>query len=548
MHGKFNLCPVFLDNKRVEAEIGNTLFQIADKLSVRVPTSCSRNGECHECIIEVNDGMDSLSDKSKSEEFLRGNFRLACQAKILNQSKKIDFSVLRRQPKILSKTLSITKNIKISPAFYKKNKKVYSKYSNDSSVDEYRGSIYGIAIDIGTTTVVMNLIDLESFDLVYTTSFENPQRFGGSDIMNRISYDSGENNGELKSVIVSSINFEIGEMVKKRLVKRREIYDLVVVGNTTMREIFFGYDVSSIGTKPYKSIIENELIDGKRDNSALFAKAKDLGLRVNPNAFVYGAPIIASHIGSDISADLIAINMSEKNQPILLVDVGTNTEIIIGMPGKIYAASCPAGPAFEGGDVTYGMPGYDGAIEKISVKSDSSTSFKVIGNTDPVGICGSGLIDLLAELRKSNIMNELGRLENNSKEFIFSKESSLSISNSDISSLAQAKAANYCGQAIILKNSGINLSEISKYYLAGGFANYIDIDNAIDIGFLANVDRSKIEKIGNASLLGACKMLLSTNERKEIEKLVLSIEHIELETSPDFFDFFVDGCMFKPME
>ena len=145
-------------------------------------------------------------------------------------------------------------------------------------------------------------------------------------------------------------------------------------------------------------------------------------------------------------------------------------------------------------------------------------------------------------------MNELGRLENNSKEFIFSKESSLSISNSDISSLAQAKAANYCGQAIILKNSGINLTEISKYYLAGGFANYIDIDNAIDIGFLANVDRSKIEKVGNASLLGACKMLLSTNERKEIEKLVLSIEHIELETSPDFFDFFVDGCMFKPME
>ena len=114
--------------------------------------------------------------------------------------------------------------------------------------------------------------------------------------------------------------------------------------------------------------------------------------------------------------------MSEKNQPILLVDVGTNTEIILGMPGKIYAASCPAGPAFEGGDVTYGMPGYDGAIEKISVKSDSSTSFKVIGGTDPVGICGSGLIDLLAELRKSNIMNELGILEINSKEFIFSKE------------------------------------------------------------------------------------------------------------------------------
>ena len=296
-----------------------------------------------------------IRDRSKSEKFLRGNFRLACQAKIIDQSNKIDFSVLRRQPKILSETLPITDNLKISPAFFRKNNKVYSRYYKDSHIDEYRGSIYGVAIDIGTTTVVMNLIDLESFDLVYTTSFENPQRFGGSDIMNRISYDTGENKGELRSVIVSSINFEIGEMVKKGLIRIREIYDVVVVGNTTMREIFFGYDVSSIGTKPYKSIVENELIDGKRDNTSLLAKAKDLGLIVNPNAFVYGAPLIASHIGSDISADLIAINMYEKNQPILLVDVGTNTEIILGMPGKIYAASCPAGPAFEGGDITYGL-------------------------------------------------------------------------------------------------------------------------------------------------------------------------------------------------
>ena len=215
MHGKFNLCPVFLDSKLVQAEIGNSLFEIADKLSVRVPTSCSRNGECHECIIEIKDGMDSLSEKSKSEKFLRGNFRLACQAKIIDQSNKIDFSVLRRQPKILSETLPITDNLKISPAFFRKNNKVYSRYYKDSHIDEYRGSIYGVAIDIGTTTVVMNLIDLESFDLVYTTSFENPQRFGGSDIMNRISYDTGENKGELRSVIVSSINFEIGEMVKE---------------------------------------------------------------------------------------------------------------------------------------------------------------------------------------------------------------------------------------------------------------------------------------------------------------------------------------------
>lgn len=542
------MSPVFLDNKPVQSKIGNSLFEIADKLSVRVPTSCSRNGDCHECIVEINKGNDSLSEKSPSEDFLRGNFRLACQAQIINEKDIVDFSVLRRQPKILSTTLPIDENIEISPAFYKKDGKVFSKYNKNSFVENYRGSIYGIAIDIGTTTVVMNLIDLESFELLYTTSFENPQRFGGSDIMNRITYDTGVNRGELQSVIVSAINFEIGEMVKKKLVKRREIYDVVVVGNTTMREIFFGYDVTSIGTKPYKSIVEDELLTGKRQNSSLIAKAKKIGLRINPNGIIYGAPIIASHIGSDISADLVSIDISEKKEPVLLLDVGTNTEIILGMPGKLYAASCPAGPAFEGGDIAYGMPGYDGAIEKISIKDNFSTSFDVIGGNDPIGICGSGLIDLLSELRNVNKMNELGRLENNEKEFVFSQKNSLSLSSSDISSLAQAKAANYCGQAIILKKSGLNIENISQYYLAGGFANYIDVENAINIGFLANIEKSKIKKIGNASLLGACKMLLSTYKRDEIEKLVLSIEHIELETSPDFFDFFVEGCMFKPME
>ena len=543
------MSPVFLNSKRLDSKKDDSLFDFADSLSIRVPTSCGRTGECHECIVEVRRGASALTPLTESEKFLRGNYRLACQALVADPSADIEFSVLRRQPRIL--TSGTRRDVVLRPAYVRGDdgeSVVFNGPEGPVTVDTFRRAIYGIAADLGTTTVVLNLVDLESGETVYTASFENPQRFGGSDIMNRISYDGGPDAGELQAVMVSSINFEIGEMVRALKIRRRQIYEIVAVGNTTMREIFFGIDVQSIGTRPYKSSVEDEFRASKRPTTALSATAARLGLRIHPKATVYGGPLIASHLGADVAADLLALGMEDRTDPVILIDVGTNTEVVVGYNGKLLAASCPAGPAFEGGEVTYGMPGYDGAIEKVAINDRGLAESRVIGDVEPIGICGSGLIDLLAELRRTGMMDELGKFDDGSGEYEFSESNNLTLSRPDISALAQAKAANYCGQAIVLREYGLPIDEFEKLYLAGGFANYVDASNAIDIGFIANMPLDRVEKIGNAALEGATIMLLSTPKREEIEKLTATIEHVELETAPDFFDFFVEGCLFKPME
>ena len=542
------MSPVYLNSQKLDSEKGESLFDFADSLSVRVPTSCGRTGECHECIVEIRKGAEAITPQTTSEKFLRGDYRLACQAFVADQSAEIEFTILRRQPRIL--TSGLKRDVTLGPSYTRiEQDVVFESPRGPVTVDKYTGAIYGIAADLGTTTVVLNLVNLESGEIEYTASFENPQRFGGSDVMNRISYDGGPDSGELQSVIVSSINFEIGEMVRVLKIRRRQIFEIVAVGNTTMRDLFFGIDVQSIGTRPYKSLVEEEFKAGERVTTALTTSASGLGLRIHPKAIAYGGPLIASHIGADTAADLLAVGIEDQIEPVILVDVGTNTEVVIGNREKLYAASCPAGPAFEGGQITYGMPGYDGAVEKIVIDDQGSVvSQDVIGDAPPVGICGSGLIDLLAELRRVNLMDELGKFSDGSGSYEFSEDNGLTLSRSDISALAQAKAANYCGQAIVLREYGLPTDSFEKLYLAGGFANYVNESNAIDIGFIANVPIEKVQKVGNVSLEGAVIMLLSTSKRREIEKLATTVQHIELETAPDFFDFFVEGCMFKPME
>ena len=392
----------------------------------------------------------------------------------------------------------------------------------------------------------MNLVDLESGGTIHTASFENPQKFGGSDVMNRIAYDGGPNRGELRQVMLSAINFEIGEMARSLGFHRRRIYEVVVVANSTMRDLLFGLDVQSIGERPYQSSTEIELHQGKRATTALNVRAGDLDLRVHPDANVYGGPLIGCHVGADVAADLLAVGMDQTDDVVMLVDVGTNTEVVIGNRHRMMAASCPAGPAFEGGQITFGMPSYDGAVESVEI-TDGRANCRTIGGVEPRGICGSGLVDLLAQLRSGGQMNHLGAFLDGGNEFFFAPEQGMSLTRADISALSQAKSANYSGQYIVLRNYGAPLEEISRLYLAGAFANHINVDNAMQIGFIADFPPGKITKMGNASLEGATLMLISGKMRQTAEELVRRVEHVELESTPDFFDIFVEGCMFKPM-
>ena len=535
------MAPVRLNGREAQAHKGKTLFDYADFMRVRVPSSCGRGGSCHECIVEVKEGMEGLLPNTRDEYFLSGNYRLACRSIISDPSQTIEFTVLRRQPRIL--TEGIRRQIAPDPNVRRAGDEVMV---GGEPVDSYRGRILGLAIDIGTTTVAMNLVDLESGEIAGTSSFENPQRFGGSDVMNRISYDVGRNRGELRHAIISGINYEIGELIRPLDAQRRQIYEAVVVGNTTMRDLAFGVNVQSIGVKPYKSVVELECEEGLRDGTSLKSNAQAMGLRISPKAHVYGGPIVGCHVGADVAAALLAIGMDEQEEPVMLVDIGTNTEVVIGNRHGMVAASCPAGPAFEGGEVTHGMPGYDGAVESVRITGGQPEVSTIAGETAQ-GICGSGLVDLLAELRSHGLMNELGVFSEEASEFSFVPEKAMSISRSDVSALAQAKAANYCGQFITLRRYGAPVDEISALNLAGGFANYLSVPNAVEIGFIANFPPERVHKVGNAALEGATLMLLSRESRHRIESMIPSIEHIELETTPDFFELFVEGCMFKPM-
>jgi uncharacterized 2Fe-2S/4Fe-4S cluster protein (DUF4445 family) len=261
-----------------------------------------------------------------------------------------------------------------------------------------------------------------------------------------------------------------------------------------------------------------------------------------------GLPLISGHVGADAAACLLAIDLAREEGLIALMDIGTNTELIVGNRHRILAASCPAGPAFEGGAISCGMPALDGAIERIGLDDAGNVQTRVVGNAPAEGICGSGLVDLLGELRRTERMNALGRLDGGEGRFTVDADRDLALLESDISELAQAKGANVAGLRIVLQRYEARSEDLERFYLAGGFARHIDVDAARRIGLIPDLPDDKIVKVGNAAIEGATIALLSRSRRAELEELVTRIGHVELETDPDFFDHFAFGCQFRPLE
>ena len=353
------------DGKTQPLAVGMTLFDCADELAVEVPTSCQRNGRCHECVVEVSAGEDALCARTEAESFLRAPYRLACQAMVERDHIDVAFAPLRRRPRILVRAHADAAGAPatLDPLVTRRGDEVL--YDGEV-VDRYRGQILGLAVDLGTTTVVLDFVDLETGKSVHSAAFENPQAFGGSDVMHRISYDRDDKAGELQKAAASAINRAIVDGCARLGTNRQAIYEIVVAANSTMRDILFKLDVQGIGQKPYKSSIEHAFLSGERANTALSARALRLGLRANRAARVYGLPLIASHVGGDAAAALVALEEGfAEADTAMLVDMGTNTEVVLKHQDRMLAASCPAGPAFEGGLVRYGMPACDGAIEAV---------------------------------------------------------------------------------------------------------------------------------------------------------------------------------------
>jgi uncharacterized 2Fe-2S/4Fe-4S cluster protein (DUF4445 family) len=540
-----------INGQSTDARSRLSLFDQAEALGIDVPTSCRKQGKCKECMVEVVEGMEALSPLAEPEKHLKGNFRLSCQTFITAESGHVRCHTMRRgHMRIERQAIGLPaqmKQLKIDPAVTRDGDRILI---DGAEIARSTGPIHGLAMDLGTTTVVLRLIDLETGELIADTSFENPQRFGGTEIMSRIAYDS-DHPGRL---LMRTLAGYLSHAIEKFPVDPKTIYEMVVVGNSTMRDLFFWQSVHSIGQNPYRSITEIEMAEGRRTTTSLVQTGQHSLLPIHPRARVYGAPIISGHVGADAAACMLAVNLAHEPRRIAVMDIGTNTELIVGNRDRILGASCPAGPAFEGGAIACGMPALDGAIEEVRIAEDGSFRLRVIGDVKPEGICGSGLVDALSELLRTGRMNAMGRFEDEVKRMTLhhdpthDSDEDIYLLESDVNELAQAKGANVAGLHVVFSTFGVDFDDIDVFYLAGGFGRHLNIEASKRIGLVPNLDSKKIVQAGNIAIEGATIALLSKSKREELEELVKKVQHCRLETHPSFFDFFVEGCQFKPVE
>ncbi|HEY2434352.1 MAG TPA: ASKHA domain-containing protein [Vicinamibacterales bacterium] len=536
-----------VNGHRIETPVGVSIFTAAEQAGVRIPTSCVTQGKCKECVVEITHGMERLSPPTECERHLdaRARFRLSCQCCIAVDGGSVECHTMRRgQMRIERKALDLPashQTTALDPAVVRDGGRVVDA-STGGEIARAAGPIHGLAIDLGTTTVVVRLIDLESGEQVADTSFENPQRFGGSDVMSRIHYDTEHPGRLLMRTLAGYLSHAIADLPVNPLT----IYEVVLAGNSTMRDLFFRQSVYTIGQNPYRSITEIDLAEGRRTTTSLTTTGRRSLLPIHPNARVYGLPIISGHVGADAAACLLAADLAHEDRLVAIMDIGTNTELLLGNRHRILAASCPAGPAFEGGAISCGMPGLDGAIEDVAIDEDGAFRLGVIGGGPPEGICGSGLVDLLSELLRTGRMNTMGRFEDGVERVTLDAGRNVFLLEQDVNELAQAKGANIAGLQVVFSQYGIQFDDVAVFYLAGGFGRHLKKAASRRIGLIPDIADAKIAQVGNASLEGATIALVSRTRRQELEALVKRVEHCRLETHPSFFDFFVDGCQFAP--
>jgi uncharacterized 2Fe-2S/4Fe-4S cluster protein (DUF4445 family) len=535
------------NRQQTSIEPGSSLFDYAETLGIQVPTSCRKQGKCKECLVEVVAGMECLSQRSAEESHLKQNFRLSCRARVTAEQGVVRCHTMRRGDlRIERHAMQLPAGgepLRLDPAVTRDGDRILL---DGVEIDRSNGPIHGLAMDLGTTTVVLRLLNLETGEIVADAAFENPQRFGGSDVMSRIQYDTEDGTRLLQRTLAGYLSHAIEAFP----VDPKSIYEMVVAANSTMRDLFFRLSVYSIGQNPYHSITELEMADGRRNTTSLVESARRLSLPLHPKARVYGLPIISGHVGADAAACLLAVHLAQEDRLVAVMDIGTNTELILGHKNKIFAASCPAGPAFEGGSITCGMPGLTGAIEKVAIQPDGSMRVQVIGGGAPEGICGSGLVDLLSELLRTGRMNSLGRFEHGGEAIMVDAtgDEPVRFTEADVNELAQAKGANVAGLHVIFDQYGARFDDLDVFYLAGGFGRNLNVSSAKRIGLIPNIDDAKILQVGNASIEGACLALLSRAKRNELENMVKRVTHCRLEIHPEFFNYFVEGCQFNPVE
>ncbi|HAX95323.1 MAG TPA: hypothetical protein DCY35_02185 [Prolixibacteraceae bacterium] len=589
--------------KRVISHEDETLAESALRAGIDLITSCNGLGVCGSCKVQLIEGQltPPTSNEVKKLRKLRDNpnMRLACQTfpvsdvtifippGSLTQGQQLQVEgqyhpitlltpfrahVLDVDPPLLkdlrgdwerlqdayynqvhqSLSASLTTISEIPSIIRSQNWKVKVIVREENNNNELisilplDSAFYGIALDIGSTKIAAFLINLENGEMLDQSGFMNPQISLGEDVVNRISHamHNQDNPKKLQDLLVDRIQQYIQEISRKYKLNPSQIIDMVVVGNTVIHHLFCGLPVKSLGEAPYVPVIQ----------SSLSIPARHHGIHIAPGASVYLPPNVAGYVGADHTAAVLATRIQESPQTMCLIDIGTNTEISLIHLEKIHACSCASGPAFEGAHIQDGMRAAPGAIDQVKIE-DNEIFLSTIGKKPATGICGSGILSVMAEMRKNQIIDQRGvfnrshpMINQDQKYLVLNKSENgqeIRITRKDVNEVQLAKGAIRSGIEILCQKADIQPDQIDHFLIAGAFGNYLDLASAIEIGMFPDVPLEKYHQIGNAAGAGARMLLINHDQRKVAETVGKQIKYVELTVESSFNDTYISALIME---
>ena len=591
--------------RRVEISPGESLLEAAHSAGVELVSICGGKGSCDGCRVRVMSGKLS-SPTFEEESFftpieLEEGYRLACQAKPLTDVKvdvppaslattqrlqlegqgamvevkriispfdlvlepasltdlRSDTARLRDALQIMGyPSVSFSQGVlsNLSDFLREQNWRVRAALRGDRVVAllPERAQILGLAVDVGTTKVAAYLLDLESGDVLAVRGAMNPQISYGEDVISRIDYSNKNKGGRetLQGKVVATLNGMIAEMCGEADVSPEQIVEAVIVGNTAMHHLLAGLPVRQLAMAPYVPAV----------GEALDLPASAIELDISPGAFIHLPPNIAGFIGADHVSMVLSTDVWQAENTVIVVDIGTNTEITLAVGGRMLSCSCASGPAVEGAHIRDGMRAAPGAIERVQIK-DGQPNIFTIGEKPPVGICGSGILDAVAELLKDGIIDHRGSFlegalniregrSTQQKEFLLvpSKDTGhgkdIVVTRSDINEIQLAKGAIRAGLEILLEEGGIVPGDIDEFIIAGAFGTYLDVGSAMTVGMFPELPRNRFRQVGNAAGTGAQQILISAERRRTADEIPGCVEYVELTTYAGFEKAFMKALFF----
>lgn len=603
------------EGRAVEVRRGATALEAARRAGLHIETPCGGLGLCGKCKVRFLEGAPPPTEADRRflrEEEISQGFRLACQARLLSSvvisipSSTMLFTTrilgatravrARPQPAVRKALLRLPKpTVEDERADWERALDALGRRLRPASVEalveapraireggfevtavvfEDEGSmalepgdttseLLGLAVDLGTTTIVASLVDLKTGAQLSVKSAPNPQMAFGDDVISRLTHAMRGGGEELREAALSAINRLLREACEEAGASPERVYEIVVSGNTAMEHLLLGLEVSQLATAPYVPAAFGPV----------YVRASDVGLKANREARLYVMPMIGGFVGGDTVSLILATGLHRSRRLRMAMDLGTNGEVAIGSREGVYACSTAAGPAFEGARVRQGMRATEGAIEKVELH-DGRLSLRVVGNGKARGICGSGLVDAVALLLDLGVIAQSGAMlgpeeargrlpkwllsrlrdGNDGREFLLAlpeeseAEGGVALTQRDIRELQLAKGAIRTGAEMLMRRLGIGPKDIEEVLVAGAFGNYLRPESAIRIGLLPPVPPERVRFVGNTSLLGARLCLLSRRKRREAERIARSVAHVELAGRPEFQETFVEMMLFPPRE